>query len=123
VRASPVTLGHLSNPAAAQAPSAGGEHRRPLICLALDSCRSARLHLPRSGFHTLSGSRRKVVFRLAQVPPRKVGRPILQRSGGAGALTTAEVVAQRRAALRLVKLEPGIGYWLAKQRWLWRYNR
>lgn len=60
---------------------------------------------------------------MAQVVPRKVGRPVLQRSGGAGALTTAEVVAERRAALRLVKLEPGIGYWLAMQRRLWRHNR
>lgn len=56
-------------------------------------------------------------------PARKVGRPTLQRSGGAGAMTTAEVVAERRAALRLAQLEPGIGYWLAKQRWLWRHNR
>ena len=58
-----------------------------------------------------------------QAPTRKRGRPSLQRSGGAGAMTTAEVVAERRAALRLAVLERGSGFWLAKQRWLWRHNR
>lgn len=72
---------------------------------------------------SVSGCRHCCVVDCLQAPTRKPGRPTLQRSGGAGAMTTAEVVAERRAALRLAKLEPGIGYWLAKQRWLWRHNR
>jgi hypothetical protein len=29
-------------------------------------------------------------------------------------------VRKRRAGLRSAKLEPGLGYWLARQAWLWR---
>lgn len=38
-------------------------------------------------------------------------------------MTTAEIIAERRGALRLAVLEPGTGFWIAKQRWLWRHNR
>lgn len=43
-------------------------------------------------------------------------------SGGYSAMHSA-TARERRAALRLARLEPGLGFWVAKQRWLWRQNR
>lgn len=54
---------------------------------------------------------------------RKAGRPALARSTGVGAFTTEQLTKDRRAALHLTPLDPGAGFWLAKQRWLWRSNR
>lgn len=58
-----------------------------------------------------------------QVSGRKAGRPTQARSEGIGAPTIEDLSAQRRAALHVASLDPGLGYWIARQRWLWRRNR
>jgi hypothetical protein len=41
----------------------------------------------------------------------------------AGTFQMQELVAERRRALSAATLEPGLGCWLARQRWLWRHGR
>ena len=82
----------------------------------------------------LSSTRSDVADRLAAFiqasvrrPPGqtrdRVGRPVPGRSDGSAVVSQSVAMRERRAALHLARLEPSVGYWLAKQRWLWRHNR
>ena len=53
----------------------------------------------------------------------RVGRPVPGRSDGSAVVSQSVAMRERRAALHLARLEPGLGFWLAKQRWLWRRDR
>ena len=54
---------------------------------------------------------------------RERGRPVPGRSDGSAVVSQSVAMRERRAALHLARLEPGVGFWLAKQRWLWRRDR
>ncbi len=53
----------------------------------------------------------------------RVGCPVPGRSDGSAVVSQSVAMRERRAALHLARLEPGVGFWLAKQRWLWRRDR
>jgi len=53
----------------------------------------------------------------------RVGRPVPGRSDGSAVVSQSVAMRERRAALHLARLEPGVGFWLAKQRWLWRRDQ
>jgi hypothetical protein len=69
------------------------------------------------------GVRQASVRRPAGSARDRVGRPVPGRSDGSALMSQSVAMRERRAALHLARLEPGVGYWLAKQRWLWRQNR
>lgn len=54
---------------------------------------------------------------------RVVGRKVADRNSGGYSTMHGATARERRAALGLARLEPGLGFWIAKQRWLWRQNR
>ena len=66
----------------------------------------------------------RLSLRLWQATARRpVGRPVADRTSGGYSTMHSATGRERRAALRLARLEPGLGFWVAKQRWLWRQNR
>mmetsp|Transcript_6443 Transcript_6443/g.18579 ORF Transcript_6443/g.18579 Transcript_6443/m.18579 type:complete len:900 (-) Transcript_6443:636-3335(-) len=55
---------------------------------------------------------------------RGPGRPVANRTTAFGVIAPDKLAKERRAALYMSQqLEPGLGYWLAKQRRLWRMGR